>query len=246
MAYQGAEDLFNDSWRDPGDDCERTVFYILFAVGIAAGLAMFGHGLYGLFAESRQSLRLWSLFEATLGVLLGGGGIAVFVRESKHWDLRHLTADRVIAGGFLFGFALMLLGLQIGAHSGRAGSHVQLHSSEDMEGAVLAAGWLIGAGALDLTFCLVVGLAFAYAPNLQIRHRLARTRIERRYALDDKLNQIDEHPCPREDGFTPVVTLRLRDGRMRTLVCSESAYEMAKTGWTGTAVVRGKKLEAFH
>ncbi len=246
MAYQGSEDIFTDGWRDPSDDCERLVCYILFAVGMIAGLAMFGHGLYELLSETGQGPRLWGLFEAIFGGLLGGGGIALFVHESKHWDLRHLTAERVVAGGFLFGFALIFLGLQIASHSGRTGSHIQTHSTQDMEGALIAAGWLIGAGALNITLFLVIGLAFAYAPNLQVRRRLARTRIERRYAIDEKLNEIDEHPCPREDGFTPVVTLRLRDGRTRTLVCSETAYEMAKTGWTGTAVVRGKRLERFH
>lgn len=246
MAYQGSEDIFTDGWRDPGDDCERLICYIVFAVGTLAGIAFLGHGLYELFRESRQSLRVLGLCEAVFGGFLGGSGIALFAHESKYWDLRHLTAERVVSGGFLFGFALVFMGLQIGSHTGRTGSQIQTHSAHQFEGQMIAAGWLIGAGALDLTLFLVLGLAFAYAPNLQIRRRLAQTRIERRYAVDDKFNEIDEHPCPREDGFTPVITLRLRDGRTRTLVCAESAYEMAKTGWTGTAVVRGKRLERFH
>ena len=108
------------------------------------------------------------------------------------------------------------------------------------------AAWLIGAGGADLTLFLLVGLAFAYAPALRLRRRIAGTRIERRYAVDDKLNEIDDHPCPRADGLTPVVSLRLRDGRTRTMVCAESTYEIVRVGRQGTAVVRGKRLERFH
>lgn len=246
MSYQGADDLFHDGWRDPGDDCERAVYYIMFAIGLFMGLAFFGHGIYSLFTEAHQGARIFGLIEASLGGLFSGFGIHAFVKESKHWDLRHLTAERVVAGGFLFGFGLILMGLQIASRTGAAGSHVHTHSTQEFQGVFLISGGLIAGGVVDVTLFLLIGLAIAYAPACQIRHRLARVRIERRYAIDDKLNQIEEHPCPREDGFTPVITLRLRDGRTKTLVCAESAYEVAKTGWTGTAVIRGKRLERFY
>lgn len=246
MAYQGSNDLFNDGWRDPSDDCERMAHYIIFGVGTLAGLGMLSCGIFGLAHGAHSPQRLMGLFEILVGALMGGGGLVLLAKESKHWDLRHMTAERFVAGGFLSGFALILLGLQIGSRSGSVGSHVQTHGASDFEGGLLAAGWLVGAGAVVLTFFLIVGLAFAYAPQMRIRRRFAGVSIERRYALDDKLNEIDGHPCPRADGLTPVVVLRLRDGKTRRLVCAESTYEIVRVGGRGTAVVRGKRLEGFH
>jgi hypothetical protein len=180
-----------------------------------------------------------------LGGTITGFGGWFFVKESKHWDLRHQTAERLVTGGFLFGFALMLLGFQVGTHTGRAGQHAPHQTAHEYEGSLAAAGWLVGAGAADLTLFLLVGLMFAYAPQMRVRRRLARTRVERRYAVDDKLNEIDDHPCPRVDGFKPVVVLRMRDGRTRTMVCNESAYELLRVGREGTAVIRGNQLERF-
>lgn len=245
MAYSRSDELFSDGWREPSDDCERMANYIVFGFGTIVGLALFGYGIWILATGAARPVRLMGLFEALVGALMGGGGIVLFAKEWKHWDLRHLTADRFVAGGFLFGFALMLLGAQIATRTGSVGSHVQSHGPHDFESGMIVCFGLFALGAVDVTLFLIVGLIFAYAPHMRLRHRLARTRIERRYAVDEKLNEIDDHPCPREDGLTPVVTLRLRDGRTRTLVCHESTYELVRVGRQGTAVVRGRRLERF-
>jgi hypothetical protein len=42
MAEQGWDELFTDGWREPGDDCERAMFYIIVAIELAMGLGMLG------------------------------------------------------------------------------------------------------------------------------------------------------------------------------------------------------------
>ncbi len=231
MTYDRSSELFNDGWREPGDDCERLSYYITFAVSGLLGLATVGWGGWKLFTGTHENVRIVGLLSIVVGGAMAAYVAVFFARERRHWDLRHLTADRVVAGGILFGIALALLGLQ---GNGRGGN------------SAAATAALIALGGIVATFFLVVGLIVAYAPALSVRHRLAGTRIERRYAIDEKLNEIDEHPCPRADGMTPVVTLRLRDGRTRTMVCAESAYEAVRLGASGTAVLRGKRLERFH
>jgi hypothetical protein len=178
---------------------------------------------------SRSAVRLPGLIFTAVGALMTGGGVWLFVKESKTWDLRNLTAERVVSGGLLFEFALMMIWVRF-----------------TEEGGLIGTTAMVAAGTVDVTFFLALGLAFAYAPALRVRRRLAGVWVERRYALDDKLNEIDGHPCPQEDGFTPVVTLRMRDERTRTMVCAESAYEILDVGRRRTAVVRGKRLERFH
>ena len=110
MAYQGSDDLFNDGWREPGDDCERLALYLLFAIGTLAGFGMLGSGLWAFIHPAPHSGVGVNLFVFVMGVVMAGGGSWIFVHESRHWDLRHLTADRFVAGGLLFGLALVLLG----------------------------------------------------------------------------------------------------------------------------------------
>ena len=246
MTSGRSEELFGDGWREPGDDLERTAFYTMVALVAVLGLGSLGWGIWALSGGAPRTERLEGLTAALFGAVAAGSGGAFFAKESRHWDLRHLTAERFVAGGFLFGFGLLLLGAEIVTRTGSAGSHIRVRTAGDVEASLTLGGWLAGAGALDLTIFLILGLAFAYAPVVRIRHRIAGARIERRYALDDKLGEIDDHPCPRDDGFTPVVTLRLRDGRTRTMVCAESAYERMRAGAVGTVVVRGKRLERFH
>lgn len=233
------EELFNDGWREPGDDCRRLEYYVLAFLALPLFAGFIGFGLWLLLKPAcacNDAFRIgFGAFAALFGLLMLAGDVAFFVKEAARWDLRHLTADRVVAGMFLFGFALLLAGFEMGRGYGHA------------DGKLLGSGIFLLAGAAVLVLSLFVGLACAFWPRLAVRTKTVQVAsVETRYALDRALMEHEEHPCPSVDGWTPCVRLRTETGRSLTLRCNDAAYRLAKPGSPGVARVRGEVLEEFH
>jgi hypothetical protein len=168
-------------------------------------------------------------------------GIAfVFAKEAKHWDLKRVSADKVVAGGFMLGIAVGYLGLRMGA-GGRY----------DPQGNVMErALMLFGGAGIGAAICLVsltIGLIYAFREALQERPRkIGQLMVDRRYGLDANLAQHENHPCPWEDGIKAVVICRTADGKRLKLWAGENAYDLADPGKVGSAVTKGSKLQEFH
>jgi hypothetical protein len=224
------EDLFGDGWRDPGDDCERLSVYLMMGSAIVAGLWMTGYGLYDLCqplpADAIASPRWISVLAIGIGVALSVGG-GIFLRsESRHWNLRGLNAERIVAGLFLTGFAVLLLALEL--------EHP----------IAMVAGFGLGLGVLGIA--LVVGLVCAFAPGWFVpRYRLERAYVVTRFALDDKHLEIPDAPPPFEPSWTPCVRLRDEEGHLTTLSATSTAYELAQPGFIGDAEIRGRRIRRF-
>jgi hypothetical protein len=224
-----SEDIWSEDWREPGDDCERLAVYTLTALGGVAGLWMMGSGVWGLMCPAETHAREWFAFNLVaiaVGLAMAVGGYGVLRAESRHWNLRGLTADRMVAGLFLFGFALMVIGVE-------------------MEHPVAIAA-MLGAGVVVLGIALVVGLLCAFAPRLFVRrYRLPQAYVVERFALDDKLQAIPDAPLPFEPSWTPCVRLRTAEGELTTLRATPTAYEFALPGCLGDAQVRGYRVRQF-
>ncbi|MGV3614461.1 MAG: hypothetical protein ACO1SV_03915 [Fimbriimonas sp.] len=224
------EDLFQDGWREPGDDCERLAVYLMMASALVAGLWMCGYGLYDLTrpltATGPASPRWLNALIVAFGLFLAVGG-AIFLRsESRHWNLRGLNAERVVAGLFLTGFAILTIALEM-----------------DHPIATIA-GFGLGLGVLGIA--LVVGLVCAFAPQLFVaRYRLERAYVVARFALDDKHQEIPNASPPFEPSWTPCVRLRDGEGQLTTLRATTTAYEFAEPGAVGDAEVRGRRIRRF-
>ena len=231
------QELFGEGWREPGDDCERLMYLLIMGLGFPMG-ALFA--LAPLLEEIRRPSRAHAgllALGAPVGLALLVGTAVFFRREVRHWDLRRLTAERVVAGGFVLGFALMLLGLRfpgMAAHSGARGGATSY----------LAMFGLMGVGVLVLFLSLAAGLVFAYAPALA-RSRTFVATAEGRYAVDDKLGEWPDHPCPVEDGLRAIVVLVAAEGR-RALPADPGAYALADPGRRGRATVRRGRLLRFR
>lgn len=232
-------DLFTDGWRELGDDTERLAGYILLALGGIAGVALAAYGV-ALWVNPRlcgcerpsphtSVAALCTLF-IVVGLLMAGGVVAFFRQERRHWDLRGLNAERIVAGGFLFGFALLFIAFQMGQSS-----------QGDARPFLIAAGL----GVSDLVLFLAIGLAFAYAPRLRPKRRLRAVYVMRRYALDDKLNELDDPASPYADGLCPLVVLRNPDGTCQTYHPTPAVWDLAEPGTGATAIVKGKELIAL-
>jgi hypothetical protein len=237
------QEVFSEGYREPGDDTVRLAYYVLLAAGFCGcgvGLvleiydyALTKHGLNGKLVGLDIALSL-------LCCLICGFVPPFFIKEAKHWDLKKLSADKVVAGGFLLGIALAYLGLRMGF-----GTRVE-PNGELAERGLIALG---GAG-LGIAICLlslVVGLIYAFGEKLHERPRKIKLLvIDRRYGLDANLVEHENHPCPREDGMTAMVICTAADGKKMRLVAGENAYDLADPGKKGSAVTRGSRLQEFH
>lgn len=239
------EALFSEGWREPGDDCERLSIYILFFLGVPMGIACALYGAYAIFHGLETHGRNSALDGEILGpvaIVVGLGMAAsgsIFLwKESHHWDLKKLNAEKIVSGGFLFGFALMLLGFEVqrGVYAGHG------HGL----GAYMATGGFFGLGAADLLAFLFIGLVCAYWQKVPFSRRTMKSvYVVGRYAVDDCLNRIPDHPNPTEEGCTPYVVLRTSDGKLMTLRANESSYDLADPESIGDAVQFHHHLEKF-
>jgi hypothetical protein len=251
---QDYEELFCDGWRDPGDDSQRAMVYFLMFFGLVGGLALAVYGFWGLLhakafalemagkSGSRQLAAVVGSSMIAIGSLIALASGAFLLKESKRWDLKHFTMERFVAGGFLLGFGLFVLGFE--TMQGTAHAHTATDSSQGME--MMPMIVCFAAGAIDLVFFLFVGLICAYLPKLRRRRNLSAVTVDTRMAIDEKLNYIEDHPCPWEDGLEAVVRLRLKDGSRLWLRPTPAAYDFASTGSYGVATVKGKVLERFE
>jgi hypothetical protein len=239
-----AEDIFpEEGWREPSDDAARLAVYILAVLTFLGGMA--GSVYCGLLAFSakrveeelqRPASPADSYIFGTLSLsffAMTVGSIYFLVRESRHWNLRKLTAEKVVAGIFLFAVAIGIIAVWI------------LQSGSAMASAPVSAGLIFGAFGIFL-LALAIGLAVAAYQALSSRpRRLGRGRVIARYALDDKLQRIDAHPCPTSDGLTPVVEVQFLEGEVVTFRASSAAYEFAKPGLVGVMFGARKRLSTF-
>lgn len=242
--YHEVDDLFsNEGWREPGDDASRLAAYVLTVLGAILGfvgaiyLSICAADPVRFFEMEGQTVESWQ------PVLLGAfavlsAALAIFctyflAKESRHWNLRNLNAERIIAGLFLLSISVGIIGVWM----------LQSGGSEAVIGTV--AIWAL-AGGLFLV-ALVSGLLVAGFQFLSKRPRkLGGGRIAAKYALDDKMQRIDNHPCPSEDGLIPVVEVEFFHGELTTFRATPSAYDLAKPGIVGTAFGSGKSLKSFR
>jgi len=236
MDEERASQLFTDDWRDPSDDCERGMYYLLMFAGLVGGVALAigsGHELI------HETTCRWLY---GLGILLGAGisaSCAGFLwHESKYWDLRRLSLERFVAGGFLFGFALILLAVRFPQLSNGQASDPRVWASA---GIVLIVG-----GVADILFFLFFGLVAAYWPRFANRKRVVSSAyVLDRYVVDGKGNNIGDFPFFNTPDCYGIVRLRV-DGKVFKAVTSPTAYDLAEPGALGNAIMRGKRLASFQ
>lgn len=230
MHTEWFEDIFGDGWRDPSEDIQRLAVYILAAIGSAFGVVSTGYGLYEIVVRRAD-------LSVTLALALAGPALAYpclkfLKRESRHWDFSYIDAEIVITSGFMLGFAFLFIGL-LGAELG-----------------VLAVFFLFGCvavGCAILLLSLIGGFICAYWHKLPGTKQVMRDiLIEERYAVDDKLQKIPNHPSPHEDGYTPCVRVRTPNGHYVELTCTQAAYQLAKPGSRGTAQLIAYRMMAFE
>jgi hypothetical protein len=230
--------IFGEGWRDPTDDGRRMFAYILLGAALLGSPFLAGFGLYAV-VKALQSARfvpngVFGIVAIVVGLGLLAGLVSFFVEESKHWDLKHITADRVVAGLFLFGIVLVAIGLRVGAGAGQDGVFSIWPFAVS----------LAGVAVLAVTF--LVGLVLAFWPALVIRTReLGGTLVLDRYVLDDKAMVCRVEDIVDGDPWTPIVKLKTANGRELTLVAYQSAYRVAEPGMFGKAQVKGERLIRF-
>ena len=226
------EELFTDGWRDPGDDTERLAYYIFTVVGGLVGvLAVTYAGAVAfqmpILGATSAHLPAWV---TALMLIFGAGGIYLcarfLVRESRYWD-KKVTAEKLVAGGFLTGIAIILVGLIIVSRGGGSG----------MTG-VLVMGISLALGAVICEVSLLIGLVCAFAPRLIPPRHYANAWIEEKYALDDKAEVIQGHPCPWEDGMIPVLRFKTLSGEVHALPTTQACYESAQSNHAAEVMVR--------
>ena len=231
--------LFHDGWRDPGDDLNRTVYYVAWVLGFLGGLAV---SVYCVGVLVRPDAVQSSPDEpqgAWLPVLLLVLGLLTMVRtglklypEIRRLKRKNLKADAVVAGAFLTGLACVVLGFERMSFAGTR---------------TVADVWLLVLGVAILAISLIVGLVIAFLPKISAFPRtLENVVVESRYGIDKKLMEIYDHPNPAGEECVPMVRVRTSDGRVLTLKSGAVAYDLASPGMRGTAKIAGTKLIAFQ
>jgi len=236
MDGERVSELFKDDWRDPSEDCERGMYYLIMFAGLASGVALAIGSGYSLFHEKTCQ---WVF---GLGVLLGVGitaSCAGFLwHESKYWDLRHLSLERFVAGGFIFGFSLILLAVRFPQLSQGSANDPRVWADA---GIVLILG-----GVADIVFFLFFGLVAAYWPRFANRRRVVSSAyVLERYVVDGKGNNIGDFPFFDQPDCYGIVRFRV-DGKVLKAITSSTAYDLAEPGSLGNAVMRGKRLASFQ
>ena len=234
--------LFHDGWRDPGDDLHRMVYYVAWVLGFLGGFSMAIYSIALIARNGVIQVETWPGYESPipgLPILLLLLGLLTMLRtglrlypEIRKARKKKLTADAVIAGGFLSGFALLLLGLE------------RLMWADGRPAYVAD---LIILGAIVLAVSLIAGLIIAFLPKLvSIPRNLPNVLVEGRYGIDKRLMEIYDHPNPIDEGCTAVVQLRTPEGKVLTLKTGSAAYDLAVPGIKGTARIAGTRLKSFQ
>ena len=109
MHTEWFENLFGEGWRDPSEDVQRLTVYILLAIGGAFGVVAFGYGIYEVFAQGVHLAIIAALIVA--GPAVAYPCLQFLWKESKHWEMGFVDAEQVVTCGFLFGFAVLFLGV---------------------------------------------------------------------------------------------------------------------------------------
>lgn len=230
MRTEWYENIFGDGYRDPSEDIQRLTVYILVSIVGSFGLVSFGYGLYEVFAQGVALPVIAALNIA--GPALAYPCFNFLKAESRHWNFGYLDAESVITGGFMLGFAVLFLGV-LGAELGAV--------------AVMFLVICVGLGASILLLSLIGGLICAYWHKLPFSKNVMRDiTIEDRYAMDDKMMVIPNHPSPHEEGLTACVRIRTAQGQHYELVCTREAYEAAKPGRKGHAKLINYRMLAFE
>ena len=240
--------LFHDGWREPSDDLFRTMYFISWALGFLGGIGLFIYSLGAIFGRSDVQVEtspgehsaipgLPIFFLILSELLMLRTGLKLYP-EIKRLRSSKMKADAVVAGAFLTGFALILLGMEDMAWSRRT-----LHSNSF--GWATWASILIICGVAVLLITLVVGLVIAFAPNVHFTRTLANVIVESRYGIDKKLMEIYDHPNPVEEECVPMVRLKAPDGKVLLLRAGAVAYDLAAPGMRGTAQIAGSRLKSF-
>lgn len=230
-------DLFSDGWRDPGDDCERGVVYLTAFACIPLGAVMAWYGQSCLRHQQIEFGRAVSPWIGAMCLVVGAlmlvGSVAFLASETRYWNLRKMTMDRFVAGGFLLGFAIMLFGLELQSRA------------VDPTG-TFAAAWCVGIGVADLLLFLLIGLVCAFVPRFSQRKKiLDQVFVIARYVVDDKGMNVGEATLPLETGFQSYVSVRV-GGRIQEFRATSTAYQLALPGSMGEAEVRADRLTLFR
>lgn len=232
------ERLFNEDYRDPADDAQRLAIYALFICGVFGGIWIVVEGIREWVAgpspgtlrnPATQSFHPFMVaLIAVVGFLMSAGSAWLLFHESKRWKLKGLTWDKFIYGGIDLAFGIMWLGVEFGS------------------GHPMGMFAIVGVGVAVLLLFMFIAIGYAlweqYRPPKTFRNVLVRTR----FAVDDRLMEVFDHPCPVEDGLLPVVELLTVQGQNLKLKASSRAYENASEGVRGHAKVRGKTLLNFR
>ena len=231
--------LFDDGWRDPGDDGERAGVYVLMAGGFLFGPLMLWFAWTLFFGKPTGSMPPAGIYilgalATVIGIAVPAGAFLFFRSESKHWQLKKMTADRFIAGGMLAGIGLIWLAFQLHQPGYGGGQGNTLYG---------AFAFILGGAAVFLVF-LAIGLIIAFWPVAT--KKLSNVKVVGRFALDDKLQEIPGAVGPFESGWTPVVIVQTSQGENRKLAATETAYEMTYLDAVGTASIKGKRLVRFQ
>ena len=237
------DNLFNDGWRDPGDDLHRMVYYLSWALGFLGGLGLVVYSIGLIARQGVIQVETWPGYHSPipglpilffiLGLLfMLRTGLKMYPEIDRVRRIRKKkpTADAIVAGGFLAGFALILLGLERMMWADGRPARVAV---------------LIIAGSIVLAASLLGGLAIAYLPKLSIPKTINNATVESRYGIDKKLMEVFDHPNPTQEGCVAMVLLRTPDGRVLKLRAGATAYDLAAPGMRGTAQIAGSRLKSF-
>jgi len=235
--------IFNDGWREPSDDMRRMVYYVAWVLGLIGGLALAFYSLRLLIYPRAgtpdpelgdASASPWmAILYLALGVLTAVRSGMRLYPEIRRATKRKMTADAFVAGGILVGIALMVLGFE----------RVPLVTTERAG----AAAFLFILGIIVLAGSFLAGVGIVVWPKIsKLPKTVSDAYVEGRYAIDQRLMEIDDHPNPVEEDCIPMVRLRTSEGRVLNLRAGAVAYDMAEPGKRGTARIAGNRLRSFQ
>jgi hypothetical protein len=216
----------------------RLIAYIWRGVGLIGGALLAGSGSSWVYnsisgAEFDAGSLVVGLIFVVVGLGLFAWRLQFFLREFKHWNLRQLTAERVVAGMFLLGIGLVVIGIRM--------------SLPTMPLLMANPAYFVPFLGLGL-ICLatLIGLIFAFAPTIASRTRILKAAVVMdRYVLDDRAMVRHFEEISGDERWTQIVKLRTAAGRELTLVAKNGSFEFASPGAQGNATVKGDRLVRF-
>lgn len=122
--YDRDEDIFSDdTWRDPTDDGERALYYLVAVIMFFCGVASVIAGFVEMASPGRLGTENLSESNATRCLFWGVGAFLVLLptwllwKESKHWSFRTMTFERFVSGILLSTAAVITLFVLLAAES---------------------------------------------------------------------------------------------------------------------------------